>query len=226
MDGERERAIRRYIEEHIAGDGDGCAPTVEQIAAAFEEKLVPIKELLLKLSRSHGAAAASSDESDICYPQRPFSDLAAQAVMPPIMGTVGAGEEQDVSLGRIDDAHAALADVLGGRDGNFMLQVRGQSMINAGINDNDWAVFQPVSHHTSGIPTEILDGDIVLVEVLHQAGEHGLLLKRVFRESGGRIRLESCNQDYAPRYYRNDELRVNSRLVSWVRIFKPGRGVS
>lgn len=84
----------------------------------------------------------------------------------------------------------------------FALQVKGDSMIEEGILDGDYAVIQ--------YQQEVKDGDIV-VAIL----ENGMAtLKRIFFESE-RIRLEPANSSMTPIYAR--EVEIQGKVIAVIR---------
>jgi repressor LexA len=80
--------------------------------------------------------------------------------------------------------------------------VRGDSMIDAHIQDGDFVVIRPQQ--------TARDGDIVVAQV----EENAVTLKRFFREAG-RIRLQPANQRYEAQYYR--DVRVQGKLIGVIR---------
>ena len=69
----------------------------------------------------------------------------------------------------------------------FAVRVHGDSMINAGISDGDYAVVRPQQ--------EAANGEIVAVLIEGEA-----TVKRFYREKGGRIRLQPENPAIEPMF--------------------------
>ena len=96
----------------------------------------------------------------------------------PVVGHVAAGSPT-VAEELIED-HVEVPQQAGGRDGQFVLRVRGDSMIDAGILDGDLVVVAEAK--------EARDGEIVVALV----GEDSeATVKRFFKE-GKKVRLEAC----------------------------------
>lgn len=95
----------------------------------------------------------------------------------PLVGEVAAGSPI-VAEERIDD-YVSVPDQLTG-DADFVLTVRGESMINAGIFPGDFVVVRKQQ--------DAKNGEIVVALV----DDEGATVKRFFRESG-RIRLQPEN---------------------------------
>ena len=122
--------------------------------------------------------------------------------MVPLVGRIAAG----VPIEAIESQNQTVAvppDMLRGGE-HFALEVRGDSMMNAGILDGDTVVIQRTDSADNG---EIV---VALVE------DHEATLKRL-RRKGGSIALEAENPLYETRIYGPDEVRIQGRLVGLVR---------
>ena len=86
----------------------------------------------------------------------------------------------------------------------FVLEIAGDSMINAGILDGDYVVIRKTDTANSG--------DIVVALV---KGEEATL-KRL-RRKGASIALEAANPAYETRIYGPDQVQVQGRLVGLIR---------
>lgn len=120
----------------------------------------------------------------------------------PLLGRIAAGspiEALQVERDRIPVPEA----LLGGGD-HYMLEISGDSMIEAGIHDGDWVVIR------SGNSAD--NGDIV-VALVH--GEEATL-KRL-RRKGGSIALEAANPAYPTRVFGPDQVQVQGKLVGLIR---------
>ena len=142
--------------------------------------------------------------------QRPASiprdalSVSAGAIEIPLMGRIAAG----VPIAAISEASRQVA-VPGGmltHGNHYALEVRGDSMRDAGINDGDVVVIRE---------TTVADtGDVVVALVDGQEAT----LKRLRRQNG-MIALEAANPVYETRLYRDDQVRVQGRLVGLIRTY-------
>jgi repressor LexA len=118
----------------------------------------------------------------------------------PIVGEIAAGGPIEAYA----DASETLAvpDVLAPSGDAYVLRVRGDSMIDAHIQDGDYVVIRPqqTAHN----------GDIVVAQV----EENAVTLKRFFKESG-RVRLQPANEAYPAQFYR--DVRIQGRLIGVIR---------
>ena len=122
----------------------------------------------------------------------------------PVMGRIAAG----VPIAAISEvSHTVAVPQSMLRKGNhYALEVRGDSMIDAGINDGDVVIIRETSTADNG--------DIVVALVEDQEAT----LKR-FRRSNGAIALEAANPAYETRLYRDDQVKVQGRLVGLIRTY-------
>jgi repressor LexA len=94
-------------------------------------------------------------------------------------------------------------DLLGAGD-HFALEVKGDSMIGAGILDGDVVLIKK---------TEVADsGDIVVALIDNEEAT----LKRL-RKRGNSIALEAANPNYETRIFGPDRVRIQGKLVAMIR---------
>lgn len=140
-------------------------------------------------------------------PARPREARAVETVSAielPVMGRIAAG----VPIAAISEVshNVAVPKAMLGSGEHYALEVRGDSMINAGINDGDVVVIRETSAADNG--------DIVVALVEDQEAT----LKR-YRRQNGMIALEAANPAYQTQLYREDQVRVQGRLVGLIRTY-------
>ena len=117
----------------------------------------------------------------------------------PVVGHVAAGSpilaEENI------EEYVSVPDLAGGEDGEYLLRVRGDSMIKAGILPDDFVVVRPQD--------TAADGEIVVALVGEEA-----TVKRFFREDD-HVRLQPENDEYEP--IRTREAQVLGRVVGVLR---------
>jgi repressor LexA len=122
----------------------------------------------------------------------------------PILGFIAAGKP----IEPFTDPNAALGvspTMVSGKKRSFILQVKGDSMVEEGILDGDYVIIEEQE--------EAKNGEIVVALL-----ENGLAtLKRFFREAT-RVRLEPANSSMSPIYATN--VRIQGRVVGVVRRFQ------
>ena len=107
----------------------------------------------------------------------------------PLVGTVTAGMPI-LAQENIEDTFAFPVNLMGTSSECFMLRVKGESMINAGINDGDYLMVR--QQNTAE------NSDIVVAMVNDDTSE-GATVKRFFKEDD-RIRLQPENDSMQPIY--------------------------
>ncbi len=184
----RQQAVMDSIEKSIREKGYG--PTVREICAdlglsspstvhvhlkTLEQKGYIVRDPLKSRSISLPSHAEETP-SNVIRPS--FSKI----VDVPLVGNVAAGEPI-LAEENITDTISLPTDIVGDAP-SFMLSVRGESMIEAGINDGDYVVVkeQPVANN----------GDIVVAII-----EDGATVKRFYRERD-HIRLQPENSSMSP----------------------------
>lgn len=186
----RQQAVLDCIEACIQEKGYG--PTVREIChslglsspstvhvhlKALEEKGLikrdPLKSRSITLTHPH-------DEASVI--ENVIAPSFGRAVEVPLVGNVAAGSPI-LAEENITDTMTLPTDIVGDAP-SFMLSVRGDSMIEAGINDGDYVVVkeQPVANN----------GDIVVALI-----DDGATVKRFYREKD-HIRLQPENSSMDP----------------------------
>ncbi|MEX6634113.1 transcriptional repressor LexA [Hyphococcus lacteus] len=130
------------------------------------------------------------------------SQPAAGSVDLPVLGRIAAGTPIDAIQHEVDRFSAPEAFLGGGE--HYILEVDGESMINAGINDGDFAIIKRCS--------DAENGAIVVALVDDQEAT----LKRL-RRKGASIALEAANPAFETRIYGPDRVAVQGKLVGIMR---------
>ncbi len=156
------------------------------------------------------------------HPRVIDGDLADPAPLPPLAMEIAEAEGNAVPLlGRIAAGGpiSAVSDVrqnivvppqmLRGSGRHYALEVRGDSMINAGINDGDVVVIREGSQAENGE---------IVVAAFHDQNEYSVTLKR-FRRRGTAIALEAANPDYETRVLPADQVEIQGKLVGLIRTY-------
>jgi repressor LexA len=145
------------------------------------------------------------DRPDASQPANAIAVTTIEATELPVMGKIAAGVPIEAINQR---SHAVTVPnaMLSGRGAHYALEVKGDSMIEAGINDGDVVVI---------LETSVADdGDIVVALV----EDHEATLKR-FKRRGSAIALEAANPAYETRVFPADQVKVQGRLVGLIRSY-------
>jgi repressor LexA len=197
---ERQREILAFVNEHSAQHG--YPPTVREIGTAVGltssstvhahlanlERLGlmrrdPAKPRALNLAGREQKAPATTGET-------------AGIRMLPLLGQIAAGAPL-LAEGQVEEL-LPVPELLTASGENFLLRIRGDSMIEDGIHNGDYVVVR--RQDTAD------DGEIIAALV--DGGE--ATVKRIYRESD-RIRLQPANSSMAPIYA--DDVVVLGRIV-------------
>jgi repressor LexA len=127
------------------------------------------------------------------------------AIELPVMGRIAAGVPIE-AISHVSHHVAVPGSMLAGRGQHYALEVKGDSMIDAGINDGDIVVIR------EQITAE--NGDIVVALV----DDAEATLKR-FSRKGNMIALEAANAAYETRVYPDHLVKVQGRLVGLIRSY-------
>lgn len=194
----RQEQVLEYIRECVRSNG--YPPTVREICTALE---------LSSPSTVHAHLANLQRLGFIRRdPTKPRALDVIGEIRPrplPLIGRVAAGEPL-----LIDEHVEDLIDVPGflrRDDGDFVLRVKGDSMIGVGIFDADLIVVHPQA--------ESRDGEIVVVRVTG-IGDDEATAKRLYRD-GRKVRLESENDNHEPIIVSADRVELVGRVVGVLR---------
>jgi repressor LexA len=123
----------------------------------------------------------------------------------PVMGRIAAGVPIE-AISQVSHSVAVPGQMLRGTGEHYALEVKGDSMIEAGINDGDVVVIRETKTATNG--------DIVVALVEDQEAT----LKRFFHR-GEAIALEAANPAYETRVLPQEKVKVQGRLVGLIRTY-------
>ncbi|MCP4320011.1 MAG: transcriptional repressor LexA [Hyphomicrobiales bacterium] len=132
----------------------------------------------------------------------PLADNAEAAVSIPVMGRIAAGVPIS-AIQNITHNISVPPDMLSGGE-HYALEVKGDSMIEAGIFDGDTVV---IKNAATANPGEIV---VALVD------DEEATLKR-FRRKGASIALEAANPAYETRIFGPDQVKIQGKLVGLIR---------
>ncbi|MDQ3279869.1 MAG: transcriptional repressor LexA [Acidobacteriota bacterium] len=210
---ERQRDILNFIREFQKERG--IAPTHREICDQFgfssygtvykHLSLLEKKGLIRRdWNQKRGVELVEQEEttsSTAATPKRSEA-LNANARELPLFGYIAAGRPLEVD---VSDELITVPEHLTSRGENYVLKVRGDSMVEDGILDGDLVIIAR---------RELADnGEMVVANV---SGE--VTLKRLYRE-GDRVRLQPANSMMSPIYAAAREVSVQGVVVGLMRRF-------
>ena len=180
----RQKQILEFISQYI--QKNGFSPTLQEIATAMNlSSLATVHEHLQTLSKKGVLRKyeGSVRGLDIVGSKIPH---ALEGLELPLVGYIAAGKPIE-AIEDPDQTMQVPSQVVSGKKRSFILQVKGYSMKDDGILDNDFVVCEQTNTATNG--------DIVVALL-----ENGVAtLKKFFKEKN-RIRLEPANSEMQPIY--------------------------
>ena len=198
---ERQRRIMRVIEESVRSHG--YPPTLREIGDATGlASTSSVSHQLISLQKkgyvSRGAGrprsavvrpVADPEPAPSTEPDHSYRDLAAHKVTPvPLVGRIAAGPQ--ILADQIIEDVFPLPQRLVGDGDLIMLNVVGDSMINAAIADGDWVVVRRES--------DVENGDIVAAMIESDTSADGEATVKTFKRSDGHVWLIPHNPAYTP----------------------------
>lgn len=220
----KQHELLHFIQERL--DASGISPSFEEmkealglksksgihrLISALEERgflrRLPNRARALEVLKVPDAAKpAVRDDRDNIVPLRkpapmPRPIAANDIVEVPLHGKIAAG----VPIEAFEDHNnLAVPAALLGSGEHYALEVSGDSMVEAGIFDGDYALIQKAS--------TAREGDIVVALV---DGQDATL--KYFRREGRMIRLDPANSAYEPQRYPAERVIVQGRLSGLLR---------
>ena len=135
-------------------------------------------------------------------PLRPAAPAAANDTIELLLaGRIAAGTPIEALQGT--EAFPVPAALLGPGE-HHALEVSGDSMVEEGILDGDFALIRRVD--------TARDGEIVVALVNNEEAT-----LKTFRREGNMIRLDPANRHYEPQRYRPDQVQIQGRLAGLIR---------
>ena len=184
----------------------GYSPSFEEIAKALKlTSLATVHKHISTLERKGFIRRGYNQSRSIEVTQLPKSVreqvLERNSTELPMAGRIAAGRP----LEAVEERETfSLAEFARGGN-NFVLQVKGNSMMDDHILNGDFIVVEQTQVANSG--------EIVVALV---CGEEATL-KRFYREPGGRVRLQPANSEMQPILLPASEVKIQGRVVGVLR---------
>jgi repressor LexA len=201
---ERQKEIVDYIREYR--DRRGISPTQREICERFGYSSFGTLQKHIRLLLEKGVLARDWNKRRSLLVAnesagQTAADRGAHSVSVPLYGSIAAGSPIEVNA---DPESVTVPDVLTKKGDNYVLRVKGTSMVDEGIHDGDFVV---VLRRESA-----QNGEMVAALVNGEA-----TLKRFYRDPDGRIRLQPSNERMSPIYAREEDVKVQGVVVGLMR---------
>ncbi len=192
----RQRQVLDFIEAFTREHG--FAPSLEEIAEhmGFSSVSNAHQHVAALIRRGHLRRDPNRPRSlEVVRPAEDLHEL-------PLLGFVAAGEPIEVA--EQQETFSLCPEML--RRGDYVLQVRGDSMIDEQIRDGDYIVVRAQQ--------AARNGQVVVALI----GGSAATVKRFYRERRGRIRLQPANPALAPLLYKASEVVIQGVVTGVVRV--------
>lgn len=146
-------------------------------------------------------APAAAKAKPVSAPPAPLPIAANDVIEIPLHGRIAAGVPIEAMEGQ--NMLSVPAALLGAGD-HYALEVSGDSMVDAGILDGDFALIQR---------TDVAREGQIVVALIDDA-EATL---KYFRRDNGRVRLDPANSAYEPQVYDPRQVRIQGKLAGLLR---------
>ena len=198
----RQRQIVDYIVQYI--QKNGFSPTLKEIAGAIGvSSIATVHEHLQALERKNVIKRHEGTVRGIEMVDRTFLRV-TDSIDLPILGFIAAGSP----IEPYTDPEATFKvspEMVTSKKRAYILQVKGQSMIEDHIDDGDYVVIEETQ--------EVNNGDIVVALL-----DNGLATLKRFYKEVTRVRLEPANANMSPIYATN--VQIQGRVVGLIRKFR------
>jgi repressor LexA len=212
----KQHELLLYIDRHLSESG--VSPSFEEMKEALDLKSKSGVHRLISALEERGfirrlanraralevlkmpemkAAAPANQNAPLRVPQA-ANDMIVDL---PLHGRIAAGTPIEALQGT--DTLPVPAALLGPGE-HYALEVAGDSMVDEGILDGDFALIRRQD--------TARDGEIVVALI----NDEEATLK-TFRREGQMIRLDPANRQYDPQRYRPDQVQIQGRLAGLLR---------
>jgi repressor LexA len=194
----RQKEMMDFLDDYI--ERNGYAPTIEETAEHFGlRSLATVHKHLTNLQKK-GLIKRDWNRSRAL--ELVPTTVKVQAVELPLLGRVAAGSPIEAIT---SSETIFVPEDMVGRQETYVLQVKGDSMIEEQIRDGDYVIVE--NRRTAR------DGEMVIALL---DGENATL-KKLYREGGGRVRLQPANASLSPIYVDQDRLSVQGVVIGVLR---------
>ncbi|WP_347303787.1 transcriptional repressor LexA [Croceibacterium sp. TMG7-5b_MA50] len=181
---------------------------VHRLISALEERQfirrLPNRARALEVLRQPENTTRPAVANDVtpARPARTTPEPANDVIEVPLHGRIAAG----LPIEALEDSRSLpVPAALLGAGEHYALEVSGDSMVEAGILDGDYALVKRTD--------SARDGEIVVALI---RGEEATL-KYLWREKGGMVRLDPANSAYDPQLYPAGDVLVQGKLAGLLR---------
>jgi repressor LexA len=194
-----QKEILDYLDNFIARHG--YAPSMEEIADQFGYNSLATVHKHLENLRKKNVIRRKPNSSRSIELIPVDSESAGWEL--PLLGYVAAGKP--IEAVTINEVISVPADMAAQKGKTYVLQVRGDSMIEEQIRDGDYAIVEDRKTAENGeMVIALIDGE-------------DTTLKKFYRERGGAIRLQPANPEMKPLMFPADRVKIQGIVIGILR---------
>jgi repressor LexA len=175
----KQQKLFQFIERSIKKEGH--SPTHSEIQENFGFKSKGTVQDYISALESKGVLKRNNGWNGL--------ELVTKPNMLPLLGKVAAG--QPIEHLNVDEEIEVPSDMISGSGNYFALQVRGDSMINDGILENDFVIVKQQK--------DAANGQIIVARIGNEA-----TIKRIYKRKS-HIELHSANEKYQPKIIQSSQ---------------------
>src|SRR5215217_5414376 len=200
---ERQQRILEFVLAYTAAHG--YPPSIREIGQAVGISSTSVVDYNLRALERSGLIRRDREVSRGLGVVGQMPAARPTTIRIPIVGRIAAGEPIEAMEQHDDFLEMGIGTV---PDGCYALQVKGKSMIEDLIDDGELVVIRPQETAENG--------GIVVALLVSQDSQTGgaATLKRLYRERGGKVRLQPANSAMQPIFVDPEQLRVQGKVVS------------
>jgi repressor LexA len=208
----KQHELLRFIHDRLAATG--VSPSFDEMREALDLKsksgvhrlisALEERQFIRRLpNRARALEVVKMPETNVQAPaQRPITVSAANDTIEiPMHGRIAAGTPIEALQG--NEGFAVPAALLGPGE-HYALEVSGDSMVEEGILDGDFALIRKVD--------TARDGEIVVALI-----DEAEATLKTFRREGQMVRLDPANRHYEAQRYRPEQVTIQGRLAGLIR---------
>ena len=198
----KQKLILDYISQYI--QVNGYSPTLQDIADAMGlSSLATVHEHLQALEKKSLIKRFEGAVRGIELMDQNFN-TSMNGIELPLVGFIAAGKPIEANENPLATVMVS-SDMVSKTKRCFVLQVKGESMIEENICDGDYVVIQ--QQNTAN------DGQIVVALIDNEFAT----LKTLYREKGGKVRLQPANKNMDPIFVNSDQLQIQGVVTGIIR---------
>lgn len=188
------KEILNFIESYQKKNG-GLSPSLEEIKRHFNLRAVSTVFGHIQRLKREGFIEKEWNSKRGIKIKKPEKSKKV-----PLLGVVSAGLPIEVFE---DREYLEIPDFLKSSEDCFVLKVKGNSMIDEGIQDGDFILLKKKENPENGdLVVALLDGEAIL--------------KKYYRE-GNRIKFMPANPSYKPIYAREEDVKIQGVVIGLLR---------